>query len=92
MFCSLAIADGSWYEFFSLLFILAGVMHPLTTNIFECVNLNIQIRIKLGFSAIYKIYYSPLKWRKSQLVRYVTFCVRYVTQFKKKQVFRFISK
>ena len=32
-------ADESCYEVFSLLFILAEVMHPLTTNIFECVNL-----------------------------------------------------
>ena len=87
MFCSLAIADGSWYEFFSLLYILAGVMQPLTTNIFECVNLKIQIRIKLGFSAIYNFFYSPLKWHKSQMVRYVMFFVRYVTQPKKKKFF-----
>ena len=70
MFCSLAIADGSWYEFFSLLYILAGVMQPLTTNIFECVNLKIKIRLKPSFSAILKIFCYPLKWRKSQM--YVT--------------------
>ena len=87
MFPSLAIADGSWYEVSSLLIILAGVMHPLTTNIFECVNLKIQMRLKLSFSAIFKIFCSPLKWRKSQM--YVTwrFCVRYVTRLKKKRRF-----
>ena len=67
MFCSLAIADGSWHEVSSLSFILAGVMHPLTTNIFECVNLKIQRRLKLSFSAMYIIFCSPLKWHKSQM-------------------------
>ena len=70
MFYSLAIADGSWHEVSSLSFILAGVMHPLTTNIFECVNLEIQIRLKLSFLAIYKIFCFPLKGHKSQM--YVT--------------------
>ena len=73
MFCFLAIAYGSWHEVSSLLCILAGVTHPLITNIFECVNLKIQIRLKLSFSAILKFFCSPLKWRKSQNVRYVTF-------------------
>ena len=73
MFCFLAIAYGSWHEVSSLLCILAGVTHPLTTNIFECVNLKIQMRLKLSFSAFFKNFCSPLKWGKSQYVRYVTF-------------------
>ena len=88
MFCSLAIADGSWHEVSSLSFILAGVMHPLTTNIFECVNLKIQIRLKLSFSAILKIFCSPLKWRKSQNVRYVTFLCTLRDEALKKEDFR----
>ena len=73
MFCFLAIADGSWHEVSSLLFILAGVMHPLTTNIFKYVNFISQVRLKVSFSANNIFFYSPLKWHKSQCTLRDTF-------------------